>query len=129
MASLLGHVMANIIMNKLENTIIKPLINNCKIKFHCRYVDDRLFVVKPRISCIKKLLSGSDKIWKFKNKFAHCLGVEMSPDGISSYQKDNNTGLSVNYTNFVPWSHHTEWVNSFVIRDLKIFLSNSCQKS
>ena len=78
-------------MTKLENKIIKSLINNHKIKFHCRYVD--------------KLLNGSDKnlqftVNLFENKVPRCLDLEMSPDGISIYQKSTNTGLSVKYTSF-----------------------------
>ena len=47
MGSLLGPAMANI-MTKLENKIMKPLINDGTIKFYCQYVHDILLVVKPR---------------------------------------------------------------------------------
>ena len=38
----------------------------------------------------------------FQNKVPHFLGLELSPDGISIFRKDTNTGLYVNSTNFVP---------------------------
>ena len=40
-------VLANIIMTKLESTIIKKLFDTGKIKFYCRYVDDTLLLIKP----------------------------------------------------------------------------------
>ena len=45
-------------------------------------------------------------------------------DGITIYGKDTNTGLYVNYTSFVPWTHRTAWIRSLVTRALKICSSN-----
>ena len=131
MGSLLGPVMANIIKTELENKVIKPPINNDTIKFHCWYVDDTLLVVKPQnISCIHKLLNGFDKnlnctVDLFENEVPHFLDLEMSQDGILIYWKDTNTGLYVNYTSFVPWTHCTAWIGSLVTRALKIYLNNN----
>ena len=47
MGSPLAPVLANIVMTELENTIIKRLFDNGKIKFYCRYVDDTLLLIKP----------------------------------------------------------------------------------
>ena len=108
----LGRVMANI-MTKLEDKVIKSLINDGTIKFYCRYVDDTLHVVKPQdVSGIHKLLTSFDKNLKFttdlfENEVPHFLDLGMSPDGISIYRKDTNTGLYVNYTSFVPSIHRT----------------------
>ena len=99
MASLLGAVMANIIVTELENKVTKPPINNDTIKFYCWYVDDALLVVKPQnVSRIQKLLNGFDKNLKFtvdlfENEVPHFRDLEMSPDGILIYRKDTNTGL------------------------------------
>ena len=123
--SSLGPVMANIIMTELENKVIKPLINDGTLKFYSRYVDDTLLVVKPQdVSRIHKLLSSFDKNLKFtvdlfENEVPHFLDLEMSPDGISIYWKDTNTGLYVNYTSFVPWTHRTAWIRSLVTRALR----------
>ena len=48
----------------------------------------------------------------------------MSPDGISIFWKDTNTGLYMNYTSFVPWTHGTAWIRSLVTRALRICSSN-----
>ena len=130
MGSSLGPVMANIIMTELEDKVIKHLINDGTIKFYCRYVDDTLLVVKPQdVSRIHKLLNSFDKNLKFtidffENEVPHFLDLEMSPDGITIYRKDTNTGLYVNYTSFVPWTHRTAWIRSLVTRALKICSSN-----
>ena len=129
MRSSLGPVMANIIMTKLENKVIKPLMGDGTIKFYCRPVNT-LLVVKPHnVSRIHKLLNGFDKNLKltvdlFQNKVSHFLDLEMSPDGISIYQKVTNTRLYVNYTSFVPWTHRNAWISRLVTRALKICSSN-----
>ena len=48
MRSSISPVMANIIMTKLENKVIKPPMNDGTKNFYCRYVDDTLLVVKPQ---------------------------------------------------------------------------------
>ena len=60
----------------------------------------------------------------FENEVPHLLHLEMSPNGISIYRKDTNTGLYVNYTSFVPWTHRTAWIRSLVRRALKICSRN-----
>ena len=48
MGSSLEPAMTSISMTKLEDKIIKPLMNkNCTRKFYCRYADDKLLAVKP----------------------------------------------------------------------------------
>ena len=69
-------------------------------------------------------MNSFDKNLKFtvdllENEVPHFLDLEMSPDGISIYWKDTNTGLYVNYTNFVPWTHRTAWIRSLVTRALR----------
>ena len=128
--SLLGPVMANTIMTELENKVIKPLMNDGTVKFHCLYVDDTLLAVKPQdVSRIHKLLNGFNQNLKFtvdlfENEVPHFLDLEMLPDGISIYRKDTNTGLYVSYTSFVPWTHRTAWIRSLLTSALKICSSN-----
>ena len=125
----LGRVMANI-MTKLEDKVIKSLINDGTIKFYCRYVDDTLHVVKPQdVSGIHKLLTSFDKNLKFttdlfENEVPHFLDLGMSPNGISIYRKDTNTGLYVNYTSFVPSIHRTTWIRILVTCVLRTCSSN-----
>ena len=117
-------------MTELENKVIKPLMNGGTIKFYCQYVDDTLLVVETHdVSRIHKLLNSFDKNLKytsdlFENKVPHFLDLEMSQDGIPVYQTDTNTGLYVNYTSFVTWTHYTAWIRSLVTRALKICSNN-----
>ena len=109
-------------------------MNDGTIKFYRRYVDDKLRVMKPQdVSRIHKLLNGFDKNLKFtvdlfENEVPHFLEFKMSPGGILIYRKDINTGLYVNYTSFVSWTHRTAWIRSLVTRALKIQVIN-CHKS
>ena len=41
-------VLANIILTELESTIMKKLFDTGKIKFHGRYVDDTLLLIRER---------------------------------------------------------------------------------
>ena len=130
MGSSLGPVMVNIIISELENKVIKPLINDGNINFYCQYVEDTILVVKPHdLRRIHKLLKSFDKNLKFtvdlfENEVPHFLDLEISPDGISIYRKDTNTGLYVNYTSFVLWTHRIAWIRSLVTPALKICSSN-----
>ena len=113
-----------------EDKGIRPLINNGTIKFYCRYVDDTLLVVKPQnVRRIHKFLNDFDKNLKFtvdlfENEVPHFLDLEISLDGIMIYSKDTNTGLYVNCTSFVPWTHRTAWIRILVTRSFKICLNN-----
>ena len=46
MGSSLGHVLANIIMMKLEKIVVPDSINSGLIKFYIRYVDHTLLLAK-----------------------------------------------------------------------------------
>ena len=117
-------------MPELENKVIKPLINDGNIKFCCRYVDDTLLVVKMRdVSRIHKLLNSTFTVDLFENEVPHFIDLEMSPDGISIYQKDTNTGLYVHYASSVPWTHRAAWIKSLVTCALKMFQAMNCHKS
>ena len=100
------------------------------MKFDGQYVDDTLLVVKPQdLSAIHILLNGFDKNLQFnnglfENEVHHFLELEISPDGISIYWNDTNTGLYVKFTSFVTWSHHTTWISSLVTPVLKICSRN-----
>ena len=82
MGSSLGPVMANIIMTELENTTIKPLINDNTVKF-C-FVDGTLLVVKAEhIPRIHNLLNQFDHNLQFtadmfKDEIPRFLDLEIS---------------------------------------------------
>ena len=75
------------------------------------------------------MFNSSDKNLKFtvdlfENEVPHFLDLEMSLDKILILQKDGNTGLYVNYTSFVPWTHCNAWIRSLVTHAFKICSSN-----
>ena len=118
MGSSLGPVFANIIMTELEDVVIKPLIANGTVKFHTRFIDDTLLVIKPEnVKEVHNALNQFDKnlcftVDMFKDKVPHFLDLEFSPDGTSIFQKDTNTRLYVNFTSFVPWTYRISWIRS-----------------
>ena len=66
MGSSLGPVLANIIMNALEDAVIKPLLANSTIKFYTRFVDDTLLLIKPEnIKEVHNTLNKFDKNLRF----------------------------------------------------------------
>ena len=93
--------------------VIKHLIDNGTIKFYTHFVDDALLVIKPdNVKEVHNFLNKFDKnlrftVDMFQNKVPHFLDLELSPDGISIFRKDINTGLYVNFTSFVPWTYLT----------------------
>ena len=126
MGSSLGPVLANIIMTELEDIIIKPLINDNTISFYSRYVDDTLLLVKPEdIQRLHDALNSFDPnlqftVDTFEHETPHFLDIEISPDGLSIFRKDTNTGLYTNYNSYTPWSYRKAWIRSLVNRATKI---------
>ena len=120
MGSSLRPVLANIIMTELEDVTIKPLITGSAITFYTHFVDDTLLLMKPEnVSQVHKALNKFDNnlrftVDMFQNEVPQFLDLELSPDGIEVFRKDTNTGLYVNFTSFVPWTHHTSWIRNLV---------------
>ena len=66
MGSPLGPMFSNIVMTKLESTIVEELIDKSLVKLYMRYVDDTLLLVKDKdINYVYKRLSSFDKNIKF----------------------------------------------------------------
>ena len=130
MGSTLGTVLANIIMAELEDLSIKPLIANGTIKFYTHFVDDTLSLIKPdNVKEVHNSLKKFDQnlhftVNKLQKKVPHFLDLELSPYGISIFQKDANTGLYVNFTNFVCWTYHTLWIKTLVTQASRICAPN-----
>ena len=84
MGSLLGPVLANIIMTELEKIIVKDLVNKSLIKVYMRYVDDTLLLVKEKdIKLIHERLNSFDKnikftIDNFSDGNVHFLDIQMT---------------------------------------------------
>ena len=130
MGSSLGPVLANIIMTELEKLIINNLITDGTIKFYNRYVDDTLLVIKPEdVPRVHGLLENFDKNLKFTvdhftNEVPHFLDLQLSPDGISIFRKNTNTGQYVHFNSYVPWHFRISWINSLITRAKRICSPN-----
>ena len=98
MGSPLALVLANIIMTKLESTIIKKLFDTGKIKFYCRYVDYTLLLMKPEdIQLVQNLFNSFEKnlrftVDRFQNEVPHFLDIKMSGQGLTISRKNPHTG-------------------------------------
>ena len=68
MGSLLGPVLANIIMTECEKAIVDNLVKEGAIKFYVRYVDDTLYLVKRQ---------DDDKVLKAFNEFGKKLSLPL----------------------------------------------------
>ena len=84
MGSWLVPVSANIIMTKLESTIIKKLFDTKKIKFYCRYVDDTVLLIKPEdIQLVQDVFNSFHenlrfRVDRFENEVPHFLDIKTS---------------------------------------------------
>ena len=124
MGSSLGPLLANIIMNEMEKTIIKKFL-----LFYGRYVDDTLVVIKrEHLKLVHDALNNFDEnlnftVDTFDNVVPHFLDIEIHPDGLSIYCKiqtlDNTFIITVipygttKHLGFLPL--HTE-LSIFVIK-------------
>ena len=90
-------------------------------------------IVKPEnVQQIHDQLNKFDKnlrftVDMFEYVVPHFLDLELSPDGISIFRKDTNTGLYVNFNSYVPWSHRISWIRSLVTRASSICSPNKLQ--
>ena len=107
MGSSLGLLLANVIMTDLEEKVIKPLINDNKIKFYARYVDDTRYVIKREDVCrIQNPLNNFDPNLRFtvdlfQNEVAHFLNLKFSPEGILIFRKNSNAGLYTHFSSYI----------------------------
>ena len=126
MGSSLGPVLANIVVTKLEDVVIKPLIADGTIKFYSSFNDDNLLAMKSEnLSQVIKVLKKFDKnllftVDMFQNEIPQLLDFELAPDENKSFRKDTNTGLYVNSTSLLPWTYCTLWVRSLVTRASRV---------
>ena len=100
----LGPVLANIIMTKLESTIVKELVDISLVKLYMRYVDDTLLLVKDKdINYIHKCLNSFDKNIKFTvdtfpDGKVHFLDIKVDKNHTDIYYKDTHTGQYTSFT-------------------------------
>ena len=122
MGSSLGSLLANIIMADLKEKVIKSLINNNTITFYARYVDDILFVIKREdVRPMQNISNNFDTnlrftVGIFQNEVPRVFDLELSPDGISIFRKNRNTGLYTHFSPYVPWTHRSAWIKNLTSR-------------
>ena len=134
MGSSMGPVLASIIMTEFEKLIVQDLISNDIIKFYGRYVDDTLLVVRPEnIPLIHERFNSFDPniqftIDQFENEVPHFLDIEISPDGVTIFRKDTNTGQYTNFSSYTNWSYKIAWIRSLVTRAIRVCSQNKLKK-
>ena len=130
MGASLGPVLANIIMTEMERCVVDELINNGKVKFYCRYVDDTLLLVKPEdIDEILHKFNSFHRnleftVDRFDDCIPHFLDLEMHPDGISIYRKETHTAQFVHYDSFIKWNNKVAWIRSLTSRAIRLCSAN-----
>ena len=50
----------------------------------------------------------------FQNEVSHFLDLELSLGRNTTFRKDTNTGLYVNFTSFLPWTYLTSWMRGLL---------------
>ena len=60
----------------------------------------------------------------FQDEVVHFLDFELSPDGISIFRKNTNTGLYTYFSSYVSWTHRTAWIKSFTYCASRICSTN-----
>ena len=131
MGSVLGPVLANIVMTELENVIIRPLFNKNIIKFYIRYVDDTLLLVKPEFfEYVQNMFNSYHSNLKFtvdlfEDNTIHFLDLLILDDcSIDIFRKDTFTGNYIDFNSFIPWNYKISWVRSLIHRAREICSTN-----
>ena len=126
MGSSLAPVLANIILTEFEK-VVMPLMESGFLKFYCRYVDDRLVLVKKdQIDKILKAFNSFHNnlrftVDNFENEHIRFLDLKIMNNGdIHIYVKDTNSGLYINYNSYEPWHKKTAWIRVLYDRAHKI---------
>ena len=126
MGSSLGPLLANIIVTKMEKTIIKKFIDDKILLFYGYYFDCTLLVIKREhlklgldaLNYFKKNLNFT--VDTFGNVAAHFLDIEILTDDLNVYCKDANTGQFTNYNGYFSYCSKTSWIFSLVHRAVNI---------
>ena len=123
-------------MTELERKVIKLFIDDKTLTFYGRYVDDTLFVIKPKyLNRVHYVLNNFDSNLKFTlgtfDAVAwHFLDIEIHPDGLGIYLRPTNTGQYPHYARFSPWRYKTAWItNIFTVLQLSVMKQKLKQNS
>ena len=122
----MGHVLENIIMTELEKEVVDRLLQQGKLKFYARYVDDTLMMMKPED--VDAVLEEFNRYHpslqftgdRFQNEVPHFLDLEIHRSGISIYRKHRHTAQYTHFESLTRWTHKTAWIRSLVHRAKKL---------
>ena len=109
-------------------------IQNGKIKFYARYVDDTLLLVKPDDvnDILQKFNSFHENLEftvdRFDDCVPHFLDLEIHPDGLAIYRKETHTAQFMHYDSFVKWNHKVSWIRSLTTRAIKLCSPNKLKE-
>ena len=98
MGSLLGSVLAKLIMTKFERVVVDKLLKDGLIKLYIRYVDHILVLAKLKdIDNIMKQFNSFDKsiqftIKRFEDGIVHFLDIKIDGYETDLYYKTTHTG-------------------------------------
>ena len=126
LGSPLGPVLADIIMIKLENKIVKELVDKLLVKLYMRYVDDTLLLIKDKdINCMHKRLNSFGKNIKFTvdtfpDGNVHFSDIKVDKNHTDIYYKDTHTGQYTSFHSETPWCLKTAWIKALFHRANKI---------
>ena len=106
MGALMGPVLAHIIMTELEKEVVDRLVQQRKLKFYSRYVDDTLMMLKP--DDVDSVLEEFNRyhpsvqftVDRFQNEVPHFLDLEIHRTGIAIYQKNTHTAQYTHFDSF-----------------------------
>ena len=120
----MGPVLANIMMTELEKEVVDTLVQQGKLKFYSRYVDETLMMLKPEdvdlvleefnlyYPCLQFTMD------RFQNEVPH--SVEIHRTGIAIYRKDTHMAQYTHFDSFTRLAPKTAWFRSLVHRAKKL---------
>ena len=126
MGSLLGPVLASIIMTDLESTVVKEVVDQSLAKLYIRYVDDTILLVKDKdIDYIDKRLNSFDKnikftIETFPDGNIYLLDIKVDKNHTDIYYKDTHTGQYTSFHSQTRLRLKTAWIKALFHRANKI---------
>ena len=130
MGSLLGPVLASIIMTELESTVVKEVVDQSLAKLYIRYVDDTILLVKDKdIDYIDKRLNSFDKnikftIETFPDGNIYLLDIKVDKNHTDIYYKDTHTGQYTSFHSQTPWRLRPAWIKALFHRANKCVVVN-----
>ena len=128
----LAFILSNIIMTRLESTIVKELFDQSFVQFYMKYDHTLLLVREKGINLAQKSLNSFNKNNKFtvdtfQDEKVYFLDNEIVNNNAKVYQKLVNISQYINFHSQTPWTLKTAWnksINKFAVL-VKILIDRS----